>query len=414
MRKSLKTASLGLCAWTIATSCGQDMHRDKNSQSHRESHTSSQLLHAWDNANAPERMGLSSGKYQTHLASLPTTGQLDELPWSGDYWPTHRGGITYRWNHTSTHEDNRIFYDLLNSEEFPSVDTSSLSPAEKYDMYLGLADFPFTRYERERTQIFRTRKDPDFEIPTWEGLCHAWAPATILYKNPGPVSATAPDGTEIHFGSSDIKALLTYFLHEASSMTLFVSRRCNIDDQKLRESLDRGEISHEEYINAMESAECRGINAGAFHIILANHLGLSKQGFIADVTRDLEVWNQAVHGYRSLILDERTENFSKNFAPGTVKQVLVETVMNYTVEVGPTWYKSTSPLANTSLTYKYWLELDENNDIIGGTWVSHERPDFLWMRNKPEFDGFFAPLGELYERSIAGEDQTEDNIVSRL
>ena len=36
---------------------------------------------------------------------------------------------------------------------------------------------------------------------------------------------------------------------------------------------------------------CEGVNAGALHILLANMVGIRKEGFIADVTRDREVWN---------------------------------------------------------------------------------------------------------------------------
>ena len=93
----------------------------------------------------------------------------------------------------------------------------------------------------------------------------------------------------------------------------------------------------------MESAECRGINPGAFHIILANKIAIRDEGFIADVTRDLEVWNQAVFGYRSKVISERTSNFSPMAAPNTVKELRVVTVMDYTIEIGTLGIESSAP-----------------------------------------------------------------------
>ena len=86
---------------------------------------------------------------------------------------------------------------------------AALSPSEKYDLYLG--DLDFTLLSEEKGQIMKTVKVPrynkDFKIPEWEGLCHAWAPATIHYKNPEPVEVIGRLGHVIPFGSSDIKAL---------------------------------------------------------------------------------------------------------------------------------------------------------------------------------------------------------------
>src|SRR5574343_122515 len=60
-----------------------------------------------------------------------------------------------------------------------------LSPAEKYDLYIGRTDFPLTNYELKRTGI-RTKKN----IPEWEGICHYWAPASYLFDEPGPITVS--------------------------------------------------------------------------------------------------------------------------------------------------------------------------------------------------------------------------------
>lgn len=45
----------------------------------------------------------------------------------------------------------------------------------------------------------------------WLTICLQWAPASMFFKQPNPVTITSPDGIKVPFGSSDVKALLIYF-----------------------------------------------------------------------------------------------------------------------------------------------------------------------------------------------------------
>ena len=166
---------------------------------------------AWDRKNIPENILVTEGARDSNLERkfnlLPTKGKLKTLPWTGDYWASYRGGISYRWNNRNLdHDDSRRFeYEI---GEVPGGNINLLSPAEKWDLYTGSTSFSLTRSERRRVGL-GTRK-----IPKWEGLCHSWAPATVNYRNPRkPVTVSSPSGQDITFYSSDIKALLTYFLH---------------------------------------------------------------------------------------------------------------------------------------------------------------------------------------------------------
>lgn len=352
---------------------------------------------AWDFQNAPEKIGLNKNDYEVNFHKLKKRAQLSQKPWSGGYWPSYQGGITYRWNHPQYDDTTRVYYDTKRVEDLDINEIKFLSPSEKFDLLNGDDEYSLTRKERGRTRVLERQNGHD--IPKWFGLCHAWAPATILYDNPGPITVKRADGLEIPFGSSDIKALLVYFLHEQSSKTYFVSRRCDIDDGKLRKKVESGEISYEDYKATMESANCIGVNPGAFHIILTNMIGQKNEGFIADVTRDIEVWNQAVHGYSSRITEMRTDNFSDKADPRTVKELQVETSMQYTIEVSPTWETSISKYSTRTVKYKYWLELNQNDEIIGGTWISNDRPDFLWNRSKPKFTDKYRIFKQLYTKS---------------
>lgn len=364
---------------------------------------------AWDNDNNPNKMGFDyitrTYSYDNTFEALPLEGSLTKAPWSGDYWPTYKGGITYRWNSDKSTNEN-IAYDLNEATNIKSLDAlSKLSPSEKYDLFLGRTDFPLTSYERERTNVLKTipgtdAYDSSFKIPTWEGLCHAWAPATILFDSPSPVVVKGLSGQEIPFGASDIKALLTYHLHHNKAQTQFLGGRCNVDLADLKRQLQRGEITKAQYNRVAENGACEDTNAGAFHIVLTNQIALKDQGFIADVTRDLEVWNQAVHSYETSIISTKM-GASKKAAPGTVKEITVLTKMHYTVEIQHSYDETSEYNSTYTKSYRYTLELDKNGRIIGGEWISEDRPDFLWKQDLPKWDGFFAPLEEIYKASVS-------------
>jgi hypothetical protein len=58
--------------------------------------------------------------------------------------------------------------------------------------------------------------------------------------------------------------------------------------------------------------------------------------------------------------------------------------------------KGTTEQKETSKKYVYWLDLDKDNNILGGDWKSDDRPDFLWVKYKPEgFEGTLSRLPEL-------------------
>lgn len=356
----------------------------------------------WDQANAPELMG---NNYERNFSKLPLTANLKTLPWSDDYWPTYKGGITFRWNQKVTGQDSQSWTYSIEDANNLKTPVISLSPAEKYDLYLGRSDFPLTKYERKRTKIMQTvpgspEYKEGFKIPEWEGLCHAWSPATLQYKNPAPITVVGKNGQEISFGSSDIKALLTYHLHlNKSSRKRFLGSRCNLDFAELENKVANNEITEKERDEKMNSASCKDTNAGAFHVALTNQIGLMNQGFVADITRDSEVWNQPVYGYDVYIMDTK-DGASEGAAPGTVKEVTVFTTMRYIEETEQSFDLVTAPSYIKKIEYQYRLELNKNGEIIGGEWDTEERPDFIWKSAPVPFGGYFKELEGLYKKSI--------------
>jgi hypothetical protein len=501
----------------------------------------SNVKDGWDPVNNPVTMMASEHAFETRYAALPKTGYPERLPWSDNYWPTYQGGVAHRWNWDKAKElsrlesnsSDRLYRGQL--DENPAIQTlrsevygygtytkeqllampgeerraviRSLSPAEKYDIYRGDFQYPTVTAERKRTGIMQTLRDrQEYKsgktIETWFGLCHAWAPATVIFKEPGPITVTSKDQIPVEFAASDVKALITYMIDEDNSQTrfnTFMGTRCNSDisqnnvarlDKELfglltpnnNESVEKAiealfketsidvavkmglvpyilayadsaeyakkrfeEVasSLRRYANsytmpdfnaayargpqtlalagtasltpaerlegikeAFRTKACSDTNAGAFHLVLSNIVGIQKQSFIADITRDREVWNQAVAGYVTKEVAQYSgDKISPDAAPGTVKEVEIWTTFYYTTEMAPAW----SPFGDGTkldrryhvpLTYRYKIELDANGHIIGGSWLSDSRPDFLWGAGNMVFSPAYADLKRLYYQSI--------------
>jgi len=141
--------------------------------------------------------------------------------------------------------------------------------------------------------------------------------------------------------------------------------------------------------------ECRDTNAGTFHLVLVQYLSdqnaaEDKRGFVMDVTREDQVWNQPAYGFESTItavenVAEIEDPLAAFRAEGTVQIARVESKVSYGLERGPyVDYTEENGSNITSKTYKYSLEIDADGYVIGGEWdVSSgyggsSAPDFLW------------------------------------
>lgn len=313
---------------------------------------------------------IMSKNFEKKLYKLPLTGQVKETNkyWSSDYWPLYKGNINYRWN-----SPNPIGFQL-DSPSFNQAlrmtqkELEALAPSEKYDLYTGNYTYPLKREVQKRTSPQRRE---------WEGICHGWAIAALNHNEPTPKLLSNPDGIMIPFGSSDIKALLSYYYAYPYSPNGIhqMGRRCNgrsyCDDD---------------------------MNAGAFHIVLSNKVGLEGKGFIADIENGSEVWNQVVYNYQTEII-ERDLPPARTSASGTIKVVRVKTKVRVVMNiVNNSWL----PANGTSLQtfrdsdYEYDLDIDWNGRIIGGDWRSKLRPDFLWFVGPTSgFGTQFAKLKKL-------------------
>ncbi len=352
-----------LPALSVFSACGIATTQDR----------SARFLEKWNIANNPIRFG----HYERNFQKLHLDGHTTKTAWSDTYWPSNRGGISARWNNSNPLDFIYESPTLDAVKGMRPADLAKLSPAEKYDIYVGNYTYPTVRAERLRT----SKNDA-----SWEGLCHGWAPAALHFDEPKPVLLKGANDVEIPFGSSDIKALLTYVDAEYNTTPLrWLGTRCNVDLNQ-----------HPEKKN---TPACRDTNSGAFHVVIANEIGLNHNGFVADIERGKQVWNQPITGFSTQVLGERPP--SEQAAPGTVKEIDIETHMNYAVENSAAWNMIDASDSTSSATYLYSVELDANGNILGGSWKSDDRPDFLWMQDAPEFVGEFSKIQEIYKASIA-------------
>jgi hypothetical protein len=182
--------------------------------------------------------------------------------------------------------------------------------------------------------------------------------------------------------SGSVKVLQATAYADSPEGALVVNVWASIDDYQ-------NDIVEKEAI-FVYNKECRDTNAASFHLVLVSYLSDlnaddEKQGFVLDVTREDQVWNQPVYGFESRItsvenvadMDDPLADFR---ADGTTQIAHVESEVYYGLEKGPyVHYTPENSSYIRSKTFRYTLEIDEDGVIIGGEWDRwSSAPDFLW------------------------------------
>ncbi|HLW56062.1 MAG TPA: hypothetical protein VKY27_01675 [Bacteriovoracaceae bacterium] len=306
---------------------------------------------------------------------LPLTGAVkeNETLWSGDHWPMNKSSINYRWQ---TNEKNFQEYHLLNLEELKLMsedEIAHLSPTEKLDILIGDYKYSFFKEVAKKVNIVAL---------SWEGIGDGWAAATVFHQEPKPVTLTNPDNIVVSFGSSDIKALLSYYyssVHKAAREQMGL--RCNSPQEK-----------------ASEDKNCNNdLTAAQFHQALGKVVGQSKRPLIMDIDRYEQVWNHPILSYEASII---SEGDPAEKAPKEAKKTIgIKNKVTYLDRsYNHAWnpVKGTWNQVSTNRVYSYQLHLDQKGKVIGSNWVSHDRPDFLWLPQKAEkFSGKLSVLEKL-------------------
>lgn len=333
-------------------------------------------------------------EYETKIHKLQhlNAGSIDIIPWTGYYWPYYEGGIGNRYAdpkfpRSQTFKVNLEYY-KENYLKTPNRDLKTLtllSPSEKYDYLMGDSNWNLTQTIWNESESFM---DANGKVETWMGICHGWAPASIMIPEPKKsfeVSLENGRG-EMRVFPHDVKGLISQLWAEARLDYKFLGGRCN---QKNPKTDSAGRIV---------SSECFDVNPSAWHIVLTHLLGGLKESFVLDATYDYEVWNQPIYNYKlkyfnpnsketgslesSIVRYSEVKNDPyKNYRSSNTRYLVgVISDIKYVVEINPshTLNESESLSRLVTTTYYYDLELDSDYNIIGGEWYQKAHPDLLW------------------------------------
>ena len=354
-------------------------------------------------------------KYKTNIRDFPKNAESDMIPWSGFYWPIKTGVISARYcnnehnsirdqstrkvftwkqsvNHYLQPEEHNEYSYSANYEEYVN---NYYSPSEKYDLLVG--DNEFTLTNMMKSEGNEVQKDKNGDVPEWMGICHGWSPASYLSKAPKKsIKVLAYDNkTMIEFLPDDIKAIATLFWAETRYQTKFIGGRCIYNDIK--------EIPKDTETGLWLEDSCYSINPAAFFIVMGNQIGIRKQNLIFDPQVNGEIWNQPVYGYSikyfNLLDDVNHENASTAKVPISFVKSLNNTLFNYMIskknkrsefylgvnmtvnfvfENHPVHDEKQQMNNNQNIDYSFILELDQNEDIVGGEWLDNFHPNFMW------------------------------------
>jgi hypothetical protein len=218
------------------------------------------------------------------LANLPREGVANNKPWASSYWPTYEDSINYKWAGPSSDSAVAKYAKAFGLD--PVATEKKISQFSGIERYKGQRTACTTDSQCDSNQgescAKRNGESNGVCIPTWWGICHAWAPLVTMM--PEPLHEVQHNG--VTFKVNDIKAMM--ILAWNSTETKFVSGRCEEHPNDLaRDSYGRP-----------TTQACRNSNAGTVHTLLTNYLGIRKEGFVYDKTLSSEVWNQPIRGYR--------------------------------------------------------------------------------------------------------------------
>ncbi len=327
-----------------------------------------EILREWEDYSDP---AIRSHSYEYVFAKLPLNGTPTDTRklWASDYWSRKKGLINLRWNTRKPVGFKLISPTRVEAVSMSQEQLATLAPSEKLDLLNG---------DYEYSLVKEVDKIADKSAAIWHGICNGWSPAAVNHNEPTPKTLMSVDGIKIPFGSSDIKALISYYYayHHSVESTHQMGKRCLLIGPGCDQDL----------------------NAGAFHVVIANTVGLDGESMIADVERGRQVWNHAVNHYQTTIVRDNLAPGDKS-AKGTYRRVHVKTDMTFIQGIkANSWHPTngTENHINGVRHYEYTLDLDVNGRIIGGDWISKARPDFIWdMEKATTFTGKFARLPEL-------------------
>ncbi len=323
------------------------------------------------------RLGLNTGSTSIDL-------------WSGPYWALYQGSVALRYqdptfqiliDQETQWGTHKALYEKLPLYSYAGRE-NLLSPAEKYDLLVGDPEMSLTKYAWSVGE----KNAVEGKVKTWRGICDGWASASQKMPRPTKsVTLKSPAGVDLTFTPEDIKALGSLMYARSQGPVIFLGKRCR------------------SAVLSVFTGSCEETNPATFHLALVNRVGVLKKSFIADVSPNKEVWNYPISSYKvtyynvfdgteTVNFEEAKEPFinKSSFARSGRRHERTSFIVGVKLEVNykdmrksPNLLASDDVSSDTTLSkvYVYDLELDGNNNILGGESFSKNLPDFIWAPN---------------------------------
>jgi hypothetical protein len=362
---------------------------------------------------------MDRGKALMNIRQIESIGLMESSlrikPWSDNFWPDLQGSIAWdyangrnnisvvlsSWNNSRGRIVGRAG-PRANMQTITEAEIDSMSPAEKYDMLLG-----DDRWTLTNSVIASVDKLSNENMTArWSGVCHGWSPASLSMPRPlHYFRVKTPFGRDLTFYPADVRALESYLWanSQAGGDVHLEGEQCYSGAEKNKNG-------------RLVDSSCADVNPGFFHLTMVNRVGVQQQGFVMDRNYKGEVQNQPVFAYRTkffslkdrhprpgMSLDAAKVYYGAHFfdpyknyrSPEAVSVVGVEAQVFYRKGIDPTHATTNDESTDKYdvLTIRYDLELDSNDNVIGGEWhefddaaaqslaeaMAYQHPDILWL-----------------------------------
>nr|CCA14679.1 glycoprotein elicitor precursor putative [Albugo laibachii Nc14] len=311
-------------------------------------------------------------------------GQSTVRPWSGSYWATALDSINYRWD--GPQSDSMV---IKYAKAF------GLNPKKLADA-VSLKNGIDGQSRRNGARICNstTECDPEYTgealcskreeqtykegvcIPTWFGICHAWAAAAIMELEP----RCAVKRNNVTFEIQDIKGLISYIYDDSETDIVYAGTRAFTNEVRL-DKYGRPEL-----------LAVRDVTAGDFLIAMANIVSILKKSVIVDVDPILQVWNQPVATFEiTTQYQVDPAGTSKQvygvehypFNEAMVKLVYMEVLLCWVVETDSSTVTTSDDVYEgyqSCRPFYLLIELDKSDVVIGGEYYTYQvNVDFIWV-----------------------------------
>ena len=110
---------------------------------------------------------------------LPMEGEAERVPWAGSYWPVYKDSINHRWDGEDSMSPSEKYAEAFGVPDFPDL-VSKHHGIDNQDTRTACSTNDDCNSAVAETCAKREGSEGGYCIPTWWGICHAWAPVAIL------------------------------------------------------------------------------------------------------------------------------------------------------------------------------------------------------------------------------------------